>query len=105
MGMSEESAREMTDALEARMAPQYPRLYFLDLLSFHPNKAQVHLQQNVLHRKVRRYASNGDDFFGPAFSRTFSRWCKAQRAGFVQGDILWRNPFSLAIVLTHWIFI
>jgi hypothetical protein len=105
IGISEEIARETTDALEARVTPQHPRLYFLDLLPFHPNKAQVHLQQDVLHRKVRRHASNGDNFLGLAFSRTIFRWCKAQRAGFVQGDILGRYPFTLAIVFTHWIFI
>ena len=105
MGMSKESATEMMDVLEAGMTPQYPRLYFLDLLSFHANKAQVQLQQNVLHRKVRRHAPNGDDFLVLAFSRTIFRRCKAQRAGFVQGDIVWRYPFTLAIVFIHRIFI
>ena len=105
MGMSEERATEMTDALEARMTPQHPRLYFLDLLSFHANKAQVQLQQNILHREVRRHAPNGNDFLLPAVSGTFFRWCKAQRAGFVQGDIVWCYPFALVVVFIHWIFI
>jgi hypothetical protein len=103
--MSEESAREMTDVLEARMTPQHPGLYFLNLLSFHANKTQVHLQQNVLHCEVRRHASNRDDFVFPAFNRTLFRWCKAQRAGFVQGNILWRYPFTLAIIFTRWVFV
>jgi hypothetical protein len=103
--MSEESAMEMTDALEACMTPQYPRLYFLYLLSFHANKAQVQLQQNILHREVCRHAPNGNDFLVPAVSGASFRRCKAQRAGFVQGDIVWRYPFALAIVFAHWIFI
>ena len=105
MGMSEERHREMTGVLEACMTPQHPRLYFLDLLSLHTNKVQVHLQQNVLHREVRRHASDGDNFLVPAFSRTIFRWCETQSAGFVQGYIVWRYPFTLAIVFTHWIFI
>jgi len=35
---------EMADALETRMTPQHPCLHFLDPLSFHTNKAQVHLK-------------------------------------------------------------
>src|SRR6266576_6937582 len=102
--MSEKFSGDMTNALEACVTPQHPRLYFLDPLSFHANKAQVHLQQSVLHREVRRYASNGDNFLVLAFNRTIFRWRKAQCAGFVQGDILWRYPFTLAIVF-YWIFV
>jgi hypothetical protein len=60
--MSEETARTMADVLETCVTPQHPRLYSLDLLSFHTNEAQIHLQKDVLHREVRRHASNRDNF-------------------------------------------
>jgi len=73
----------MADALETSVTPQHPSLDFLDPLSFHPDEAQVHLQQNVLHSEIRRYASNRDGFLLLAFGRTFFRWRKTQRSCFV----------------------
>ena len=73
----------MADELETSMTPQHPSLDLLDPLSFHPDEAQVHLQQNVLHSKIRRHASNRDGFFLLAFGRTTFGWRKAQCSCFV----------------------
>jgi hypothetical protein len=75
--------REIIDALETGMASQHPSLNFLDPLSFHPDQAQVHLQQHVLHSEIRRHASNRDDFFLLAFGRSISRRREAQCSRFV----------------------
>jgi hypothetical protein len=59
---------KMADALETSMTSQHPSFDFLNPLSFHPDEAQVHLQQNVLHSEIRRHAPDRDGSLLLAFS-------------------------------------
>lgn len=49
-------------ALETCMTSQHPSFHPLNLLTLHTNQRQPHLQQNILHRKIRRHTTCSDLF-------------------------------------------